>query len=80
LVKFSFNEEHDDHTIENIDDILHIRNHKWDISRFIFYGDPIYDIDDDSSVNIAELLPFGTTMIFQKIFYHHFQPYFWQHG
>jgi hypothetical protein len=85
LVKFSFNEEHDDHTIENIDDILHIRNHKWDISCFHFDGDPIYDIDNDSSIKIAELFPFGTTIIFQKIFIITFSHIFgnmadfWQH-
>jgi hypothetical protein len=57
LVNFSFDEEHDGHEIENIDDLLHIERHKWDISCFHFDGDPIYDIDDDSRVKIAELLP-----------------------
>jgi hypothetical protein len=44
-----FDEEHDNKEIENIDALLHIERHKWDISCFYFDGDPIYDTDDDGS-------------------------------
>jgi hypothetical protein len=39
LVDFSSDEEYDDHEIENIDDLLHIKRHKWDISCFHYDGD-----------------------------------------
>jgi hypothetical protein len=85
LVNFSFDEEHDDHKIENIDDFLHIGRHKWDMSCFHFDGDPIYDIDDDSRVKSAELFPLEQPS-FSENFHDHFQPYmyindayFWQH-
>jgi hypothetical protein len=42
-----FDEENDDKEIENIDALLHIERHKWDISCFYFDGDPIYNTDDD---------------------------------
>jgi len=57
LVNFPFDEEHDGHKIGNIDNVLHIERHKWDISCFYFDGDPICNIDDDFRVKIAELLP-----------------------
>jgi hypothetical protein len=38
------NQEH-----ENIDTLFQIGRNKWDIDRWYFYGDPIYDTDDDSS-------------------------------
>jgi len=56
LVNSSFDEKHDGHEIENIfniDDLLHIQRHRWDISCFHFYGELIYDTDDDYRVNIA---------------------------
>jgi hypothetical protein len=57
LVNFLFDEEHDDHEIENIYDILKIKRHKWDMSCFYFDGDPIYDIDDDTRDKITKLFP-----------------------
>jgi len=53
LVNFSFDEEHDDHKIENINDLLHIERNKWAMSCFYFDGDLIYHIDDDSRVKSA---------------------------
>jgi hypothetical protein len=41
LANVSFDDEYDGHKNENIDDLLHIQRHKWDISRFHFHGDPI---------------------------------------
>jgi hypothetical protein len=57
LVNFSFDEEHDDHKIENIYDLIHIEMNKWNMSCLYFDGDPTYDIDDDSKVKSAKLLP-----------------------
>jgi hypothetical protein len=28
-----------------IDDFIHVEKHGWDMGSFIFYGDPIYDIE-----------------------------------
>jgi hypothetical protein len=44
-----FHKEHDNKEIENIDALLHVERHKWDISCCYLDGDPIYDIDDDGS-------------------------------
>jgi len=38
LVNFSFDEEHDDHKIENIDYLLHIERNKCDMSCFFLWG------------------------------------------
>jgi hypothetical protein len=72
--------EHDDHTIENIDDLLYVGRHKLDMFCFHFDGYPIYDTDDESRVFRLEQPSFLDNLD------DHFQPYiyikyanFWQH-
>jgi hypothetical protein len=57
LEYFSFNEECDDHEIENDDEFLCIRRHKWDMSCSHFDADPINDTEDDFRFKSMELLP-----------------------
>jgi hypothetical protein len=67
LVNPSFDEEHDDHEIENIDDFFHIERHRWDMHCFHFDGDPIYDTDDDGSrVKIANFWSYGQPNIMKE--------------
>jgi hypothetical protein len=40
----------------HIDDFIHVGGHRWDFGRFIFYRDPIYDIEGSSQAKEVELL------------------------
>ena len=39
----------------HIDDFMQIERHRWDFGRFIFYRDPIYDIEGSSQAKWVEL-------------------------
>jgi len=39
---------------EHIDTFIQTRRHTWDFGRFIFYRDPIYDIDGSSQAKWVE--------------------------
>jgi hypothetical protein len=54
-----------------IDDLLHIERNKWEIICFYFNGDPIYDIDDDSRIKSAKLLPLEQVSFLEN-FHDHF--------
>jgi hypothetical protein len=52
--QLSFDERHDSHKTENIDDPFHIERHRWDINCFHLDRNLIYHMDDDASrVRIA---------------------------
>ena len=55
--KTSFDEEHENH---EFDALFHNEIHKWDIYCFHFYGDTIYDRNDDGSKDkLANVLSLG---------------------
>jgi hypothetical protein len=47
-----FDKDYANKEIGNIDALLHIERHKWDISCFYFDGDTFYDRHDDGSKDI----------------------------
>jgi hypothetical protein len=40
---------------QHIDDFIHVGRHRWDMGCFIFYGDPIYDIEGSFQKKSVEL-------------------------
>ena len=64
----SFDGEHDNHEIENIDVILHIKTLKWDIECFCFEGGLIYDFYNvDSRANHAVFGSLGQHNTIKKL-------------
>jgi hypothetical protein len=35
---------------QHIDDFIHVGRHGWDMGCFVFYGDPIYDNEDNFQI------------------------------
>jgi hypothetical protein len=42
---------------QHIDDFIHIGRRRWDMGCFIFYGDPIYDIEGSFQMKNVEVFP-----------------------
>jgi hypothetical protein len=41
----------------HIDDFIHVGRCRWDMGCFIFYGDPIYDIEGSFQMKNVEFSP-----------------------
>jgi hypothetical protein len=50
-----FVEDLSDMVDQHIDDFIQVGRHRWDVGCFIFYGDPIYDIEGSSHAKGVEL-------------------------
>jgi hypothetical protein len=46
-----------DEVDENIDTFINIWRHRWDMCCFIFYGDPIYDIEGTFQMKSRQISP-----------------------
>jgi hypothetical protein len=53
----NFMEDPSDMVDHHIDDFIYIGRCRWDVSCFIFYGDPIYDMEGSFQMKNVDVLP-----------------------